>query len=179
LAGRRRHVALAYCTDYPDLARSILPASGIRRNRLPVVLESNEEGGQMRRWRIGAAVVSISGCLLAGCEGDTDSSGFASVSITGEEEETVAGGGCAVRGNATNVGNSRARVRIAYEAKGSSGTVIATSTAEFEVAPFSNFDFGNSVLNGQGQPSSGAFVPPVSCADIEDIDRTDLDVEAI
>jgi hypothetical protein len=155
-----------------------LPESG--GDRLPVVLESNEEGGQMRRWRIGAAVVSISGCLLTGCEGDTDSSGFASVSITGEEEEeTVAGGGCAVRGNATNVGNSRARVRIAHEAKGSSGTVIATSAAEFEVAPFSNFDFGNSVLNGQGQPSSGAFVPPVSCADIEDIDRTDLDVEAI
>jgi hypothetical protein len=47
------------------------------------------------------------------------------------------------------------------------------------VAPFSNFEFRNSVLNGQGQPSSGAFNPPVSCAAIDAIDRTDLDVEAI
>lgn len=44
-----------------------------------------------------------------------------------------------------------ARVRITYEAK-NSGNVIATSTAEFEVAPFSNFDFGNSLQNNQGHP---------------------------
>jgi hypothetical protein len=82
-----------------------------------------------------------------------------------------------VKGHATNTGNRRAQVRITYEAK-NSGNAIATSTAEFEVAPFSNFDFGNSVQNSQGQPSSTAFVPPVSCGAIDDIDRTDLDVEA-
>jgi len=133
----------------------------------------------MRHWRHGAATLSLAGLLLAGCEGDTDSSGFATVTITGEEEEAVAGNRCAVKGNATNSGNSRARVRIAYEAKNSQGTVIGTSTAEFEVAPFSNFEFRNSVQNSQGQPSSGVFSNNVSCASIDDIDRKDLDVEAI
>ena len=133
----------------------------------------------MRHWRHGAATLSLAGLLLAGCEGDTDSSGFATVTITGEEEEVVAGNRCAVKGNATNSGNSRARVRIAYEAKNSQGTVIGTSTAEFEVAPFSNFQFRNSVQNSQGQPSSGVFSNNVSCASIDDIDRKDLDVEAI
>jgi hypothetical protein len=84
-----------------------------------------------------------------------------------------------VSGNATNAGNSRARVRITWEAKNSAGTVLGTSTAEFEVAGFSNFRFGNSVLNDQGQPSSGVFSNNLSCAAIADIDRTDLDVEAI
>jgi len=133
----------------------------------------------MRHWRHGAATLSLAGLLLAGCEGDTDSSGFTTVAITREEEEVVAGNRCAVKGNATNSGNSRARVRIAYEAKNSQGTVIGTSTAEFEVAPFSNFEFRNSVQNNQGQPSSGVFSNNVSCASIDDIDRTDLDVEAI
>ena len=68
---------------------------------------------------------------------------------------------------------------IRYEAKNSAGTVIATSTAEFDVAAFSNFEFRNSVLNSQGQPSSGVFSGNVSCAAIADIDRTDLDVDAI
>jgi hypothetical protein len=125
----------------------------------------------------GAAIASITIVLLAGCEGDTSSRGFSNVTITGEDEQTVAGNRCAVRGHATNTGNRRARVRITYEGK-SSGNVIATSVAEFEVAPFSNFDFANNVANSQGQPSSGAFVPPVSCAAIDDIDRKDLDVEA-
>ena len=133
----------------------------------------------MRYWRHGAATLSLAGLLLAGCEGDTDSSGFATVTITGEEEEAVAGNRCAVKGNATNSGNSRARVRITYEGKNSGGTVIATSSAEFEVAPFSNFEFRNSVQNNQGQPSSGVFSNNVSCASIDDIDRKDLDVEAI
>jgi hypothetical protein len=68
-------------------------------------------------------------------------------------------------------------VRITCEPE-NSGNVIATSVTEFEVAPFSNFDFANNVNSSQGQPSSGAFVPPVICADIDDIERRDLDVEA-
>jgi hypothetical protein len=129
----------------------------------------------MRYWVSGAAIAGMALVCLAGCEGDSSSKGFSSVSITGEEEQTVAGNGCAVRGHA-NTGTG-ARVRITYEAK-SSGNVIATSVAEFEVAAFSNFDFANNVANSQGQPSSGAFVPPVSCAAIDDFDRRDLDVEA-
>jgi hypothetical protein len=132
----------------------------------------------MRHWLHGVAGLSLGGLLLAGCAGDTDSDGFASVTIADEEEEDLAGGGCAVSGDAINAGNSRAQVRITYEAKDSGGAVIATSTAEFEVAGFSHFEFSNSVLNSAGQPSSGAFDPPVSCAAIEDIERTDLDVDA-
>jgi hypothetical protein len=131
----------------------------------------------MRHWLSGAAMAGLAALLLAGCEGDSSSKGFSSVTITGEEEQVVSGNRCAVKGHATNTGNRRAQVRITYEAK-NSGNAIATSTAEFEVAPFSNFDFGNSVQNSQGQPSSTAFVPPVSCGAIDDIDRTDLDVEA-
>ena len=133
----------------------------------------------MRHWLFGAATLSLTGILLAGCEGDTDSRGFSNVTITAEREEDVAGNRCAVKGNATNSGNSRARVRISYEAKNSSGAVIGTSTAEFEVAGFSNFEFGNSVQNSQGQPSSGVFSNNVSCAAIDNIARKDLDVEAI
>lgn len=132
----------------------------------------------MRYWLRGAVALFLGGLLLGGCEGDTNSKGFANVTITGEEEEIVAGNRCAVKGNATNSGNRRARVRITYEAKNGGGTVIATSTAEFEVAPFSNFEFRNSVLNSEGQPSSGVFSGDVSCAAIDDIDRKDLDVEA-
>ena len=131
----------------------------------------------MRYGASSAVIAGVAVVLFAGCEGDSSSRGFSSVTITGEEEQTVSGNRCAVRGHATNAGNRRARVRITYEAK-SSGNVIATSVAEFEVAPFSNFDFANNVNNNQGQPSSGAFVPPVSCAAIDDIDRRDLDVEA-
>jgi hypothetical protein len=131
----------------------------------------------MGYWVSGAVIAGTAVVLFAGCETDSSSRGFSSVSITGEEEQAVAGNLCAVRGHATNTGNRRARVRITYEGK-SSGNVIATSVAEFEVAPFSNFDFANNVANSQGQPSSSAFVPPVSCAAIDDIERRDLDVEA-
>jgi hypothetical protein len=137
-----------------------------------------EEETTVHYWLRGAATFSLATLLLAGCEGDTSSTGFAGVTITDEDEQTVAGNRCAVQGHATNAGNDRAHVRISYEAKNSQGTVIATSTAEFEVAPFSNFDFSNSVLNNQGQPSSGVFSNNVSCADIDDIDRTSLDVTA-
>ena len=131
----------------------------------------------MRHWLGGAAMLGLAAILLAGCEGDTSSRGLSSVTITGEEEQVVPANRCAVKGHATNTGNRRAHVRITYEAK-NSGNVIATSTAEFDVAGFSNFDFGNSVANSQGLPSSTAFVPPVSCATIDNIDRKDLDVEA-
>jgi hypothetical protein len=133
----------------------------------------------MRRWLRGVATVGLVGSVLAGCDSDTDSSGFSSVTITGEEEQVVTGDRCAVKGNATNAGNSRARVRATFQAKDTGGAVIATSTAEFEVAPFSNFEFSNSVLNSEGQPSSSVFSNNVSCAAIDDIDRQDLDVEAI
>lgn len=132
----------------------------------------------MRHWMLGATIAGLGTLLLAGCEGDTSSTGFSSVTITGEDEEVVAGNRCAVEGRATNSGNNRARVRIAYEAKDAQGAVIATSTAEFEVAPFSSFEFRNSVLNSQGQPSSNVFSNDVSCAAIDDIDRKNLDVEA-
>ena len=131
----------------------------------------------MRYWVGGAAIAGMAVALLAGCESDSSSKGFSSVTITGEEEQTVSGNLCAVRGHATNTGNRRARVRITYEAK-NAGNVIATSVAEFEVAAFSNFDFANNVPNSQGQPSSGVFVPPVSCATIDNIDRKNLDVDA-
>ncbi len=131
----------------------------------------------MRHWMSGAAMAGLATLVLMGCEGDTSSKGVSSVTITGEERESLSGNRCAVRGHATNTGNRRARVHLAYDAK-NSGNTIATSTADFEVAPFSNFDFGNSIQNSQGQPSSTAFFPPVSCGAIDDIRRTDLDVEA-
>jgi hypothetical protein len=140
---------------------------------------SEEEVPMTRCWGRGAAALSLSGLLLAGCEGDVGDDGFASVTITDEEEDSLAGDLCAVKGRATNAGNSRAQVRITYEAKDSSGAVIATSTADFEVADFSSFEFRNSVLNSQGQPSSGPFTPSVSCAAIDEIERKDLDVDAI
>lgn len=132
----------------------------------------------MRCWQRGVATLGVASLLLAGCGSDTSSTGFSSVTITGEARETVAGNRCAIKGHATNSGNNRARVRIDYDAKDSQGTVIATSTAEFEVAPFSNFDFANAVLNSQGQPSSSVFTNTVSCGSIIDFHRTNLDVQA-
>ena len=96
----------------------------------------------MRTWIGGVAMAGLMVLMLGGCESDTSSKGFSSVTITGEEEQTVQGNLCAVRGHATNTGNRRARVRVTYEGK-SGGNVIATSVAEFEVAPFSNFDFAS------------------------------------
>jgi uncharacterized protein (DUF58 family) len=133
----------------------------------------------MRSWLGGVATLAVATLLLAGCGSDTSSTGFSSVTVTAEKEQQVAGNRCAVQGHATNSGNNRARVQLSYDAKDPSGTVIATSTAEFEIAPFSNFDFSNSVLNSEGQPSSGVFSNNVSCAAIDDIHRTNLDVTAL
>jgi hypothetical protein len=140
---------------------------------------SSEEEVAMRHWLRSAALLGTAALLLlAGCGSDTSSTGFSSVTITGEERQTLAGNRCAIQGHATNAGNNRAHVQINYNAKDAQGTVIATSTAEFEVAPFSNFDFSNTVLNNQGQPSSTAFTNNVSCGSISDFDRTNLDVHA-
>lgn len=131
----------------------------------------------MRYWLGAAPMAGLAMVLLTGCGSDSSSRGLSSVTITGEEGQTVSGGGCAVHGHATNTGNRRAHVHLAYAAH-RSGAVIATSTADFDVDPFSNFDFGNTVPNSQGQPSSTAFAPNVSCANIDDFSRTALDVEA-
>jgi hypothetical protein len=74
-------------------------------------------GAVMRYAGWGVAAPGLAGLLIAGCESDTDSGGLASITITDEDEEVVSGNRCAVSGNATNAGNSRARVRITYEAK--------------------------------------------------------------
>ena len=52
----------------------------------------------MRYWVGGAAIAGMAVALLAGCESDSSSKGFSSVTITGEEEQTVSGNLCAVRG---------------------------------------------------------------------------------
>jgi hypothetical protein len=133
----------------------------------------------MRHAAWGVTALGLAGLLVAGCESDTDSRGLASITITDEDEESVSGNRCAISGNATNSGNSRARVRITWEAKNSQGTVIGTSSADFEVAGFSNSQFGFTKGNSQGQPSSGVFSNNLSCGDIADFDRTGLDVDAI
>jgi hypothetical protein len=150
----------------------------VTESRLIIGKES-EEGNAMRQWQLGVVTLGAAMFLLAGCGSDTSSTGFSSVTVTGEQRETVAGNRCAIKGHATNAGNNRARVRIDYRAKDAQGTVIATSTADFEVAPFSNFDFANSILNSQGQPSSGTFTNNVSCGSISDFDRSNLDVNAV
>ena len=132
----------------------------------------------MRHWLGGAAMAGLAVLLLAGCEGDSSSKGFSSVTITGEEEQTVPGNRCAVKGRATNTGNRRAHVRITYEAK-NSGNVIATSAAEFEVAGVLELRLREHRREQPGPARRRApFVPPVSCAAIDNIDRKDLDVEA-
>jgi hypothetical protein len=124
-------------------------------------------------------VLVLAGGLIAGCghSGSTSSGGF-DVNFTDERLETVAGNKCAVRGNATNVGNVRAQVNLAYEAVNSSGAVIGTSTATFQVASFSNFEFSNSKLNEAGQPSSTVFGNNVPCSAISTFRRTQTNVTA-
>jgi len=132
----------------------------------------------MRYSQRGVTTAGLAILLLAGCNSDTSTRGFSSVTVTDEERQGVAGNLCAIKGHATNTGNTRARVRIAYEAKDAQGATIGTADADFQVAGFSNFDFSNSVLNNQGQPSSSVFTNNLSCASIDHFRRTNLDVEA-
>lgn len=124
------------------------------------------------RWHR-VVLLALAGGLVVGCgsRGDTTSEGAFQVVITDERLETVGGNLCAVRGNATNGGNVRARVELEYEAVNATGAVIGTSTASFEVAGFSNFDFRNSKTNSAGQPSSTVFTNNLSCAGISDFRR--------
>ncbi len=126
-----------------------------------------------RGWRV-AAVVALAGVLVAGCggHGGTSSSGAFEVAITDERLETVEGDQCAVKGHATNVGNLRARVELTYEARDATGGVIGTSTASFEVSPFSNFGFSHDKLNSAGEPASTVFSDGLACAGISSFKRT-------
>lgn len=131
----------------------------------------------MRRWWYRGAMLVLAGWLAAGCEGTSSSSGASGVTITGEDKEPTAGNSCAIEGHATNAGNLRVNVTIKYEAKDANGTMIGTSTAFFQIAPFSDFDFGPAKNNHLGQPSSGTFSNNLSCTAISDFKRVDLDVE--
>lgn len=130
----------------------------------------------MRQWVDAALIIVLAAGLVAGCGGGTSSSGVFEVTLTEERLETVQGNRCAVKGHATNVGNVRANVELTYEALSATGTVIGTSTASFEVAPFSNLDFANSVPNPAGQPSSTSFTNALACAGISNFRRTKTDI---
>ncbi len=130
----------------------------------------------MQRWLSCGLFIALAGSILAGCGGTTSGSGASEVAITEESLETVQGNQCAVKGHATNVGNLRAKVDLTYEALSATGAVIGTSTASLEVAPFSNFDFANSVLNSAGQPSSTSFTNNLACAGISNFRRAKTDI---
>jgi hypothetical protein len=110
---------------------------------------------------------------LAGCGGSgTGSGGFFDVTYSEERLEVTAGGGCAVKGTASKLGNLTAKVELEDEALSGSGAVLGTSTAAFEVAGFSRFEFSSTKGNQQGQPSSGEFSNGLACADIPGFKRT-------
>ncbi len=130
----------------------------------------------MQRWLSCGLFIALAGSILAGCGGTTSGSGASEVAITEESLETVQGNLCAVRGHATNVGNLTVNVTIRYEALNASGAVIGTSTAAFQIAPFSNFDFSNSKGGNLGQPSSSIFTNNLGCSGISNFKRVDVDV---
>ncbi len=119
------------------------------------------------RFLVLLAVLTLS--VIAGCgnKGGTTSSGAFQVTLTDERLQTAPGNLCAVRGNATNVGNVRARVALTYEALDASGTVIGTTTASFEVAPFSNFDL-----------TTAPFSNNLACSGISNFRRSQTNVTA-
>jgi hypothetical protein len=119
----------------------------------------------MRRgWGL-AVAIGLLAVVAAGCgsRGGTTGSGAFQVVFTDERLVTLAGNQCAVRGNASNGGNVRAQVDLTYEALSAGGAVIATATASFEVAGFSNNDF-----------TSTSFVVP--CSAISSFRRTRTDI---
>ena len=132
----------------------------------------------MRAARLLPPLVLLAALASCGGHGGTTSSGAFEVAITDEDLQITGANLCAVEGNATNAGNVRARVELTYEALNASGAVIGTSTASFEVAPFSNFRFGPSKLNADGQPSSGTFDNGVACAGISRFRRSRTHVSA-
>lgn len=129
----------------------------------------------MRPYWMSVLAVVVAGGLSAGCGGGTTSSGGFEVAITGEELENV-GTLCAVKGNATNAGNVTAQVDLTYEARNATGGTIGTSTASFQVAGFSNFEFSNAKGNNLGQPSSTVFTNNLSCSSISSFKRTRTDI---
>ncbi len=124
------------------------------------------------------AMVVVTVALLAGCGSTTNSGGTSSVTLTGEELQTLPGNQCAVQGNATNVGNLTVNVVITYDALNAIGVVIGSSTASFQIAAFSSFAYGPAKLNNLTQPSSTAFSNGVSWAGISSFKRTSFDVSA-
>ena len=130
----------------------------------------------MRPWHPGGLLLVLATGFLAGCSSTTSDSGASSVAITDESLQTISGNLCAVTGHATNVGTLTVKVTVQYEALSATGVVIGTSTASFQIAPFSNFDFSSSKGNQNGQPSSGAFSNGLACAGISNFKRVGLDV---
>jgi hypothetical protein len=130
----------------------------------------------MSRGFVSYALLLVAVGTLASCSGTSSSGGASEVAITGEVLESVAGNLCAVKGHATNVGNLRVQVTISYEARSATGMVIGTSTASFQIASFSNFDFSFSKNNDQGQPSSGPFSNGLACSGISSFRRANVDV---
>jgi len=130
----------------------------------------------MRHWWQGVVVVALASGLLAGCGGGTGSGGVFEVSLTDEDLQTVQGNRCAVKGNATNIGNLTAKVDLTYEALSATGAVIGISTASFEVTGFSNFQFSNSKTNDTGQPSSTLFTNGLACAGISRFKRSETKI---
>jgi hypothetical protein len=129
--------------------------------------------------RRGGLAIALAAGLVVGCgHSGTTSSGAFDVNITEEKLETVAGNRCAVKGNATNTGNVRANVSLAWEAVNASGAVIGTSTASFQVTAFSNFEFSNEKPNDAGQPSSTVFTNNLACSAISTFRRTQTNVSA-
>jgi hypothetical protein len=119
----------------------------------------------MQGWLRRGGAVALTGAILAACGGTTSSSGASEVVLTGEDLTTVGGSQCAVEGHATNVGNLRINVTVRYEARSATGTVLGTSTASFQIAPFSKFDF-----------TSSPFTNNLACSGIASFRRTDVDV---